>query len=229
MTEAEWLETRNPGVLLEPRLPVDPDQMLRYVADEYAKKRKRGRGDRKLRLFAIASCRQHWTVLSEAGQEAVLRAEELADGRLPRSEMEAYRRSARIPHWGSDYGNPDHLARAVIDTNALVAAYHAGNISRNLNRPIPDDLVCYFESAAIVREIFGNPFKPIVFGRSWRTTTASAIARQIYDSRDFSAMPILADALQDAGCDNADILDHCRGPGPHVRGCWVVDLVLGKE
>jgi hypothetical protein len=51
----------------------------------------------------------------------------------------------------------------------------------------------------------------------------------MYDSRDFSVMPILADALQDAGCDNEDILSHCRGDGPHVRGCWVVDLVLGKE
>jgi hypothetical protein len=51
----------------------------------------------------------------------------------------------------------------------------------------------------------------------------------VYESREFSAMPILADALQDAGCDCDDILSHCRGPGPHVRGCWVVDLVLGKE
>jgi hypothetical protein len=64
---------------------------------------------------------------------------------------------------------------------------------------------------------------------AWRTDTAVALARQMDESRDFSAMPILADALQDAGCDNDDILDHCRGPGPHVRGCWVVDLVLGKE
>ncbi|WP_232069797.1 hypothetical protein [Gemmata massiliana] len=55
------------------------------------------------------------------------------------------------------------------------------------------------------------------------------LAQQVYESRDFSAMPILADALQDAGCDNIDILDHCRGSGPHVRGCWVVDLILGKE
>lgn len=60
----------------------------------------------------------------------------------------------------------------------------------------------------------------------WRTRTAVLLARQMHESRDFSAMPILADALQDAGCDNADILDHCRGPGPHVRGCWVVNLVL---
>ena len=52
---------------------------------------------------------------------------------------------------------------------------------------------------------------------------------QMYDTRDFSAMPILADALQDAGCEKADVLDHCRGDGPHVRGCWVVDLLLGKE
>ncbi len=63
----------------------------------------------------------------------------------------------------------------------------------------------------------------------WRTTIATAIASQMYDSREFGAMPVLADALQDAGCENADVLDHCRGPGPHVRGCWVVDLVLGKE
>ena len=51
----------------------------------------------------------------------------------------------------------------------------------------------------------------------------------MYESRDFTAMPILADALQDAGCEHAEILDHCRGPGPHVRGCWVVDHVLGKS
>ena len=67
------------------------------------------------------------------------------------------------------------------------------------------------------------------FSPAWRTDTALALARQMYESRDFSAMPILADALQDAGCDNDDILNHCRDAnGPHVRGCWVVDLVLGK-
>jgi hypothetical protein len=81
----------------------------------------------------------------------------------------------------------------------------------------------------LLREIFGNPFRPVTFFSEWRTSTAVALAQQMYDTRDFSAMPILADALQDAGCDNADILDHCRGPGPHVRGCWVVDLVLGKD
>jgi hypothetical protein len=80
-----------------------------------------------------------------------------------------------------------------------------------------------------LRDIFGNPFRPVVYDPEWRTPTVLALARQMYDSREFSAMPILADALQDAGCDHAEILDHCRGPGPHVRGCWVVDLILGKE
>jgi hypothetical protein len=81
----------------------------------------------------------------------------------------------------------------------------------------------------ILRDIFGNPFRPVAFDPAWRTSTVVALAQQMYDSRDFGLMPILGDALEDAGCDSADILDHCRGDGPHVRGCWVVDLVLGKS
>lgn len=82
----------------------------------------------------------------------------------------------------------------------------------------------------LLRDIFGNPFRPAPFSSSWRTDTALVLARQMYDSRDFSAMSILADALQDAGCDNDDILAHCRDANQvHVRGRWVVDLVLGKE
>lgn len=83
--------------------------------------------------------------------------------------------------------------------------------------------------ATLLRDLFGNPFRPVGFSPEWRTDTVAALARQMYDSRDFSAMPILADALQDAGCDNDDILNHCRSGGVHVRGCWVVDLALGKE
>jgi hypothetical protein len=81
----------------------------------------------------------------------------------------------------------------------------------------------------VVRDIFVNPFRPTTLSSSWRTDTAVSLARQMYDAREFSAMPILADALQDAGCDSDDVLNYCREPGPHVRGCWVVDLVLGKE
>ena len=80
----------------------------------------------------------------------------------------------------------------------------------------------------LLREVLGNPFRPVAFPPDLRTSTALAIARGMYESRDFSAMPILADALQDAGSECDDVLSHCRGPGPHVRGCWVVDLALGK-
>ena len=80
----------------------------------------------------------------------------------------------------------------------------------------------------LLRDIAGNPFRPVAFAPEWRTEAVVALARTMYESRDFAAMPVLADALDDAGCDHADLLAHCRGPGPHVRGCWVVDLVLGK-
>jgi len=83
---------------------------------------------------------------------------------------------------------------------------------------------------ALLRDVFSNPFRPISFDASWRTSTAVAIAKQMYESREFGAMPILADALQDAGCGNDDILSHCRDAnGVHIRGCWVVDLVLDKK
>lgn len=83
--------------------------------------------------------------------------------------------------------------------------------------------------AQLLRDLFGPPFRDVVFGPSWRTEAVVGLARGMYESRDFGPMPVLADALEDAGCAEADVLAHCRGDGPHVRGCWVVDLVLGKE
>ncbi len=85
------------------------------------------------------------------------------------------------------------------------------------------------EKLKLLRDIFGNPFRPVAFDPAWRTDHTVGVATKMYDERNFDAMPILADALQDAGCDDEDILQHCREPGDHVRGCWVVDLVLGKE
>jgi hypothetical protein len=101
--------------------------------------------------------------------------------------------------------------------------------------------------AALLRDVFGNPFHPVALDPDWRTAPAVSLARRMYDAHDFGGMPDLADALQDGGCENERILDHCRyssplgvvhgGPpaagrasrtSPHVRGCWVVDLVLGK-
>jgi len=83
--------------------------------------------------------------------------------------------------------------------------------------------------AGLLREVVGNPLEPTSLDPHWLTSPVVELARGAYEERAFDRLLILADALQDAGCDNANILDHCRGPGPHVRGCWVVDLVLGKE
>ena len=85
----------------------------------------------------------------------------------------------------------------------------------------------------LLRCVFGQPFQPpIALDSSWMTWnggTVRGLADAIYAEPAFDRLPILADALEEAGCTDSNILDHCRGPGPHVRGCWVIDLVLGKE
>jgi hypothetical protein len=91
------------------------------------------------------------------------------------------------------------------------------------------------ESAAqalLLKDIFGNPFRPVIVDPAWLTwhdALLVSMAQQMYESRDFRDMPVLADALEEAGCTNQDILDHCRQPDEHVRGCWVIDALLGKS
>ena len=85
------------------------------------------------------------------------------------------------------------------------------------------------EYAMFLRDIFGNPFRPVTLLPEWRTSTVLALATGIYEEKAFDRMPILADALQDSGCTNEDILNHCRSETVHTRGCWCVDLLLSKE
>jgi hypothetical protein len=88
------------------------------------------------------------------------------------------------------------------------------------------------EQVRLMRDITGPiPFRPVPADTSWlqwKDGTVVKVAQAVYEDRAFDRLPILADALEDVGCTDADILTHCRGPGPHVRGCWVVDLLLGK-
>jgi len=124
--------------------------------------------------------------------------------------------------------------RAAYD--ALIFAAHAvghGNSRSDASASDNETLVLegvrrqYQRQSEVLRDIFGNPFRPVTFDSAWRTADALGLARGIYDDRAFDRLPILADALEDSGCDSADILDHCRTPGSHARGCWVVDLILG--
>jgi hypothetical protein len=80
----------------------------------------------------------------------------------------------------------------------------------------------------LIRDIFGNPYRLVAFDSAWRTTNVAAVAQTIYDERRFCDMPILGDALEEAGCNQESVLDHCRSEEGHVRGCWVVDLALGR-
>jgi hypothetical protein len=90
------------------------------------------------------------------------------------------------------------------------------------------DFIELGKQAQMLHDIIGNPFRPAAVDSGWLTPGVVEMARTIYDSRAFDRMPELADALEDAGCHDAVILNHCRQPGGHVRGCWVVDAILGK-
>lgn len=91
-----------------------------------------------------------------------------------------------------------------------------------------DSLARSEPQADLLRDVLGNVFRPVAFDATWRTDTTVSLATVMYESGEFGTMPILADALQDAGCDNNDVLNHCRESRRHFRGCWVCDLVLGK-
>jgi hypothetical protein len=105
----------------------------------------------------------------------------------------------------------------------------AGTVSRDYEKSRSAELAHKALQADLVRCVFGNPFRPVAFAPGWRTPTVLALAGAIYEEKAFERLPILGDALIDAGCDDAELLGHCRGPGPHARGCWPVDLLLNKE
>jgi hypothetical protein len=210
MTEAEWVACEDPGLLLK--------QLKGQVSD------------RKLRLFAVACCRAVWRQLGESGRRAVEVAEGFCDGILGVAELEQIRDEAHraMPPAFQDRAGWFHWAAAMtVDEPAFFVAFQVDSQLDGCAIPETAQMV---RTEGFLRDIFGNPFRPVAFAPQWRTAAAVALASQMYESREFANMPILADALEDAGCDNDDIIAHCRDPkATHVRGCWVVDLVLGKE
>lgn len=121
----------------------------------------------------------------------------------------------------SGAGSPSDDADFVLYT-AEITAVHAAHASGN-------DASEMRVQTQLVRDIFGHPFRPISIDPSWLAPDVRRLAEGIYADRAFDRMPILADALQDAGCESEAVLNHCRQSGTHVRGCWVVDLLLGKN
>jgi hypothetical protein len=196
--------------------------------------------DRKLRLFAVACCRRIWGwIAHEECRQAILVSEQYADGETTLQECDAAGDAVSLISdtstdfvvvasscavgWATSTGPEEWDAATWSLLSAMEsAAYHAALVHEDQS---PEQA----EQADCLRDIFGNPFRPVVVDPVWLTFTVVALAKGIDSDRASDRMPILADALQDAGCNNADILHHCRSEEPHVRGCWVVDLLLGKE
>jgi hypothetical protein len=233
MTEAEWLRCTDPGPMLE---------FLRGRA-----------GERKLRLFACACCRRVWHLLTDersrravemmerdadgaAGTEdlylAFVGAEAVANRRTTEAEGAAEEAAASAAFAALNATLPD-AARAAdyCAANVASAAYHAATAA-GAPSAAAQRAAERLAQVRLLWEVVGNPFRPPALSANvlaWNDGTLSRLARAIHDECAFNRLPILADALEDAGCDDADILTHCRGPNIHVRGCWVVDLLLDKN
>jgi hypothetical protein len=198
---------------------------------------------RQLRLLALSCAARCLSILSDpiCGQ-ALLEIEDFVEGRQDRSAFAGasvafdQTRRARFPKestvdddaWNAVYCAIHRRWAASFDESYSTKRWeilHTLLIDATASMGAQES----HEQSKLVRDIFGNPFHPVSFNSAWRTDTAVSLARQMYDSREFGAMPILAYALQDAGCEDEHILNHCRDANqPHVRGCWVCDLVLGK-
>lgn len=223
MTEAEWMGC------------TDPTPMLEFLRGKAS--------DRKLRLFAVACCFEVWYLMRDKrSKKAATVSERYADGLIALPRMAVVREAARraIAEWVSaEEGTvgrrfPEEVAHAATLADADQAAVRAADIAARLSEAEAREIGCESRKqsqAILLRDIFGNPFRPVTLDTAWlRSNDAVAkLAQAIYDNRRFQDLPVLADALEEAGCHDADILTHCRHPGPHVRGCWVIDLLLGKE
>jgi hypothetical protein len=216
MTEKDWIECD------------DPQPMLALLRSQAS--------DRQLRLFAVACCRTIWPIVEAPIRDAVEAAEAYADGMASRVELQAARFLALNTRGaGADAAGEATLLvamNAAAKTIWSVVRAH-GFIGFRQNGWHTADWHAAQQAgretlARLLRDIFGNPFRPVALDPSWLTFTVVGLAQTIYDGRAFDLMPILGDALEDAGCTNVDMLNHCRQGSEHVRGCRLVDLLLEK-
>ena len=171
--------------------------------------------DRQIRLLLCGFTRLHAALLpNDECRRAVELAEGYADGVLPYRRLLAGRVALETAEW--PVGDLMDCLYQVTEPRLGLAVCDLPQLrDRDTQR-------------ALLRCVFGNPFRSVAFDLRWRTESALSLARTAYDTRNFSLLPILSDALEDAGCDHRGLLFHLRGNGPHVRGCWAVDAVLGR-
>jgi hypothetical protein len=214
MSETSWL------------VSAEPDEML-ILLDPIATRRK-------LRLFCCACVRRVWTELAGANvsRQAVEVAEAFADGQATEQSLETLSVQAEAVIQGTARQTHKNARRAAawcvsVTMDAISIGRSVGWAAAYAHpRPKGAERLAQVQ---VLRDIFGNPFRPALELGTLPNSDGLLLAQSMYDKRAFDAMPVLGDTLEEAGCSNQDILSHSRGPGPHFRGCWVVDLVLGKE
>jgi hypothetical protein len=224
MDEATWLACDDPRPMLE---------FLRGKAS-----------DRKLRLFACACCRRTWQLLEDARSRGAIEvSERFADGLA--SEREVQEASGKAWEAAQEIGatDPDPLSdRCKVALSASVAAVLPedqgawGQMRLALHLTLHPGADEYLAHCELIRDLIGSPFRPAILNPAWLTADVVPLARVAYDSRalpsgelDPARLAVLADALEETGCTNATILSHLRSSGPHVRGCWPIDILLGKS
>ena len=220
MTEAEWLSSADPERMYS--VVENNAFKLTWPAAEGA--------SRKVAFFGAACCRLVWPLIS--ANPHLVRAVEELETRFdaPKSEEELDEIWLEVKDL---YRHPATDTALEMMSAAQLVEYTDDplGVIRILLRTLKDWGEIDGRAgqiAAVMRDIVGNPFRPAVFKTTWRTETVVALAYGIYTERAFDRLPIMADALEEAGCDDVDILDHCRAPGLHVHGCWVVELALGR-
>lgn len=172
---------------------------------------------RKLRLAGSAFARWHQAMPACADvKQCAETIEEVADSPTRWNEL-----------WDSLFSLPGESWALAHVLESEDCVYVGKALARMLQYTSANMVIANEILGQIINDIFGNPFRPVVFDPRLRTSDVVGLARTIYDDKAFERMPILADALMDAGCEDEQVIAHCRGPGPHVRGCWVVDLILG--
>jgi hypothetical protein len=194
--------------------------------------------DRKFRLFAIACCKRVGCSSSAILANVLADAEQFADGLISGKQLRSAARGMREAGCYDDLA--DAVACATMTTTSrdawvgwgtaeLAAAVASRRTSGDFDNRYPNRWEQErARQADLARDIFGNRLALVTVDSACLSATVTSLAQAIYDDRAFDRLPILADALEDAGCTNQDILAHCRGGGEHARGCWVVDLLLGK-
>jgi hypothetical protein len=238
MTEDEWLAATS------------AESLLNFLKGQGS--------DRKLRLFGAACCRRLWDLLPVGLRATVVAGERFADQEIDPKQLaalvdgakkafghvpvlltplawgkivEAVQQIARPPSAAGTWGRVRHAARAAVEAAAHGPRWAGAPISDRLETCLRLRAAEKEAQAALLRDVFGNPFRPLSLDPDVLNRDGGKVvklARVIYDEGGFERLPILADTLEEAGCTAVALLDHLRGPGPHAKGCWGLDLSLGR-